>query len=284
MRLIHDDAVFSSKESPPLPPSLHVVLTRFNMALPAIRSQGDLVGDEAFGRYLRERIPLFRSICLPSLRAQVQRPDHWLIGFDGATRSEIEPLLESLKLEDWIVPVWQETKDGTPESASEAFGRAIVFLLRPDDQWVVTSRVDNDDALGRTYCRAARAYAGAVVAARPDLDDFWLSFPFGVQFNGVRPLLYTRNNNAFLTRCEARSRFDAGKGGGCLQSNHAHVFQKGAVFLPITEGPMWLQAVHSSNILNSEKDHLIPLRNTRAVLKKFGIEKAEIESAESRWN
>ncbi|WP_196804863.1 glycosyltransferase [Methylopila sp. M107] len=251
-------------------------MTRFSMALPGFREAGGTQQAQAFENYLRLRIPIFRSFCLASMRAQSEPPARWLIGFSPETRAQVEPLIEELKGEDWIVPVWQDTSGGVPERARRTFARAIRSLIGPEHRFVLSTRLDNDDAIAIRYGEAALSYAAAVLADRPDADDFWISFPIGAQFDGRRCSLFTLTNSPFLTRCESVERFLGGAGGTAYEGNHLRVFERGMVHLPITRGPMWLQVVHSSNVINGSK-RLTAFRRGEAVLRSFGVDRDSVQ-------
>lgn len=259
-------------------PALRVALTRFCMSLQGFREAGNLVEERAFQAWLQRRIQIFQSLCLRSVAAQSERFDAWLLGFDAARRDQFAPVLRAIAPHPWIIPVWQEWKNGEPENARYVFLRALQPLFQPTHEWLISTRLDNDDALGRSYGEATADYAAAAVAARPDLQDFWISFPLGAQFGDGLLRLMPQNNNAFLTRVERIGGRPSTSMGTALQGNHGHVFKHQAVFTPTTREPMWLQFVHGTNVSNRTNLKLMELADTDRELRRFVTSKQRLDA------
>jgi hypothetical protein len=267
-----DDAIYRAGRTRPELPCLQVVTTRFNMVMRAFERDGFLSGAGDKEGWLAARIPIFESVCLPSLVNQSRRPDLWLLGFDLNREREVAPILDMIAPHPWIVPVWQKTQEGRPDNFERCFRRSIVERLKPEHQWVLTTRLDNDDALSLTFCEAAREYTGAVISANPQDGDFWISFPLGVQFANGECRLMPQTGNAFLSRCVRVGAGSSVEWGTAQSGSHRHIFESGKVYLPVTRRPMWLQNVHGTNLLNREKTGLSVLRDTDAELARFGIQ------------
>jgi len=258
-------------------PAMRVVLTRFNLVLEGFREVGGIAEDAAFVAWLERRIQLFQTICLRSLSMQSLLPDAWLLGFDAERREAVAPVLDAIAPYPWIIPVWQEVRNGRHMNARGLFADAIASLVKPGCEWIISSRVDNDDGLSRIFVEAAADYAAAVVAARPTINDFWLSFPLGAQFSEGNLRLMPQNNNAFLTRVERVGALPGGKVGTVLQGNHGHVFAKPDVFTAMTRYPMWLQVVHGTNVSNRMNERLQVLADPEIELRRFGLKKRALD-------
>ncbi|MGG5811697.1 glycosyltransferase [Falsiroseomonas sp. CW058] len=280
MRLVLGDALYRHDPARPPLDALTVLLTRFNMVLPGFREAGRLLDEESFAAWLSARVGIFRHVCLRSVLSQRPRPDLWLIGFDAARRDAVRPVLDAIAAHDWIVPVWQETTDGVAEGLQLPFLREIELRRTPSHRWLVTTRLDNDDALNRLFFATLAEYAAAVQAARPALDDHWIVFPYGAQYGAGRFRLFPQTNNAFLSRVERLPADGPARVATVLQINHSRVLDAGQVFLPVTRQPMWLQFVHGGNVSNRLNPHLVHVAEPEAELARFGLLKPVLD----RWS
>src|ERR1700733_13962888 len=162
-----DDAVYRAGQTYRELPCLQVVTTRFNMVMSGFERAGLLGGAHDKEQWLAARIPIFETVCLPSVVNQSRRPDLWFVGFDLNRKQDVAPVLDMIAPHPWIVPVWQKTQEGRPDNFERCFRRAIRERLKPEHQWLLSTRLDNDDALSRGFCEAARDYANAVVETAP---------------------------------------------------------------------------------------------------------------------
>ncbi len=276
-KLIQADALFDPRGPAPPISAFSVVLTRYS-ARTAFAPATDLAA------YLRARFPLFLEICYPTMRKQRQRPDLWLIAFSEETRHLVKPVLRLIESRPWIVPIWEDAGGPSPSESQETsaglleqFGAAIRERFPADADWLITTRLDNDDGLSRDYNAALLQYAAAVVANDPALKDFWISFPLGLILAGENCYVTTRSDSQFLSRCVAADQFDKLPANAITaqHGNHTRVFERGRVFLPIPVRPMWLQTVHDLNVHNRVRDTSMALNDFEPLLqKKFGIVRA----------
>lgn len=257
--------------------ALHVLMTRFNMVLPGFRESGDLENEDTFNAWLQDRMRIFRDVCLRSILSQSKKPDFWMIGFDEARQHLVEPVLQLIQNHKWIIPVWQKTVNGQAESARIPFLREIENRRLPQHEWLITSRLDNDDALNRVFWHSLSEYAHSVSSHDPNLSNFWILFPIGAQYGAGDFRLFFQTNNAFLGRVE---RLSAEKRGGfatAMHMNHSRVLDAGTVFLPLTRYPMWLQFVHGNNVSNKINKYLICAQNPQQELLRFNLQKDTID-------
>lgn len=122
----------------------HYLVTRFN-----IRNEG--LGPEYFRPHSRsptweaERMPLFENFCAPSVSAQINQNFVWLIFCDPNTNADIiNRILSALKsitkYQLIYVNDFQEMLSQLHQITSQSIA-----------PYVITSRLDNDDAIGRSY-------------------------------------------------------------------------------------------------------------------------------------
>jgi len=281
MRLCHD-GIFKGSDGSDLS-AFQVVLTRYNMEF-GPRKTAKRWASPKRQRWLENRLDHFTTFCLPSLVNQTKHPDLWLLGFDGESPEAVQPVLDAVKDYPWIVPVWQQGVAGVYEDKVLAFTREILARLPLDRTHLITSRVDNDDAINRHFLEFIRAYSSAVVANKC-LEDFWLAFPFGAFYSGTRCISYVYPNNPFCSRVQAVSIL-ADDSRTVFEFQHARLFLNGCkVFLPLTEDPMWIRNYHGENLAVARiatRRRFSPT-SSRAVLRECGVELARERKPADHW-
>lgn len=249
-----------------------VVLTRYNLRSGPVR-RATRAQERKRRRWLDTRFKLFTTFCLPSMINQTRRPDIWLIAFDGESREAVQPVLDAIKDHPWIVPAWQRPVDGIFEDLGAVSSREILARLPPGKTQLITTRLDNDDAVNKHFLEHVRCYAASVLHYEPDLSDFWVVFPIGADYFKARCRFYVSSNNAFCTRVQPVATLSEN-----LETvhafQHARLFLSGCkVFLPMTTDPMWIRNFHGGNLsLVSMADRRnFTASATRTVLRQCGI-------------
>lgn len=245
------------------------VLTRFNVPLSGAREKGGFEEEERFKAWCRNRSEIFVKVCLPSVISQMTKPKAWIILFDETYLSETEKALKAIESHDWIVPVIVK-RGAVIGPFRSLFTPEIVKRIEPNTQYVLTIRLDNDDALGKAYVEAAVRYAQSILH-KDQVAPFWISFPYGIQWDGEEVCLLLQNNNAFLSLVEGVELFRSNKARTALSVNHGRVFEHGRVFMPTARMPMWLQFTHEENVSNKKNRSLLVFRDSTQVLRHFGI-------------
>ena len=250
--LLLDDSLFDEAAGLREDGLFTVLLTRYNVQTTFRHS--DMAG------WTASRLPLFRDTCLPSVLGQRVRPDRWFIGFDDRDPDSVADVLSLIAPYPWIVPVWDH---GT---ASASFASSIATAAPAGTTRVLSMRLDNDDAMNILFVAACRTYAATVLARRPELDDFWLSFPVGVQYSKGRCALKVDTHSHYLARCAAEPSNIVNR------INHNHLFLEGrVVFTPLTREPMWLENIHGDNVSNVMRSDALSIGPTDRVLRIFGL-------------
>ncbi len=276
MLLVHDNTLRLPDAAPALP-ALHVLLTRYNLPIRGFQAKVGNTGRAERQRWLDARLPLFRSFCLPSVLAQTRRPDLWLLGFDGESRDAVAPVIDAVEGHSWIVPVWQDESGDPIALWTSAVKREVSVRLQSGHSHVIATRLDNDDALQRTYSKHVHGYASLVAHSRPELQEFWITFPFGIDYLDKSCFLRVYPENAFQSLVMTRTRFVEK---ARLMGVHSSVLRKGyTVFPAVTTSPMWLRNIHGGNVMSARnrraKFALVP---TDKVLRQFGLNRDALEN------
>ena len=119
------------------PNTFHVVLTRFNVRRGAAPDPRVLSVE-----WLDKRLEIFKSVTVPSVAAQTRRPDIWLVFLDQHTplpiRAALQQMTEALPL---LRPIYCGVLDAA------VYTDVIRRMAPAGRNWLVTTRLDNDDAL-----------------------------------------------------------------------------------------------------------------------------------------
>lgn len=203
----------------------HFVLTRFN-----VRSFYHV--SDPTDEWLSERLRLFRQYCLPALADQTSRDFLWLVFLDHLSpewfRQEIEK--DSLgKFETVYV-----TGRFTAATVSEA------VMARTKSPYVVTTRVDNDDAVARDFIQA-------IQTCFQHQDFEFINLVNGAQYAEGKVYLRPYTKNPFLSLVEA---VGTSRPATVFVEHHYRVDEHGPVRNIRTAHPMWLQVIHGGNVLN----------------------------------
>jgi hypothetical protein len=218
----------------------HVILTRFNVRWdepPTGPSRG------TNPQWLERRFELFERYCLPSMLNQSRGDFHWLIFFDHETPEPFASRARALARSEGprITPVF------TGPLQNDGFGAIIAERLPATPDWLLTTRLDNDDGLHRDFVAAvqdAQRFARAEV----------LNCPTGVILSGSRAYRQRHLSNAFISLSEP---FEARR---TVLSITFHPYASD--FYPVRQvrgGPLWLQVIHDGNVSNRVRGRRVRL-------------------------
>ena len=114
-----------------------VLLTRFNVKTGVIASPKIHAIDWLLGR-----LNLFESVTLPAISAQTRPPDAWLVFFDEGMPDLIQDRIRALREKfSYLHPVY------CAELSSATYKAAIQQHVSDSAQWLISTRIDNDDAI-----------------------------------------------------------------------------------------------------------------------------------------
>ena len=132
-------------------PFSHFLITRYNVPLEGweIDKAGTSTRDES---WLKHRQHLFTTYCVPSVRHQTEKNFRWLIYCDPVTPSPfLHPMKEAIA---GIKGAEIIQVSGYEECMSHIDDR----LSQSGTDFVITSRLDNDDALGIIYMQTIQQH------------------------------------------------------------------------------------------------------------------------------
>lgn len=205
----------------------HLVMTRFNVRV------GQAPADEG---WLRHRLQYFENVCCTSLASQTNKDFRWIVLFDSEREPWFEAEVERLSRDGLFEPVWVE---GPFEPAAAA----RLFAERSSADWLITTRVDNDDALARDFIDMVQSQF-----ERQKVE--FVNFQSGLQLTDTGELFHRLDpSNAFISLIEKR---DGEAPRGVYVDWHDRVEKHGPM-RQVRSHPMWLQMVHGRNIGNQAR-------------------------------
>ena len=217
----------------------HYLITRFSVPFE------DYLNDKNGGKvrteeWLNHRFRLFEDFCFPSVKAQSNQNFTWLVFFDTGTPDAFKERIENYQVQyRGFTPVFV--------TSAEDFQKKLQEIIKDNIQYkttLITSRIDNDDAIHENYIDFIQQQA--------ELNkekDFLLNFKWGLQLDLKSGILYQSKDesNPFISRvCQANKQqtptvFDFGH-------------HEAGNFLPIkqiTSLHGWLVIIHDKNMLNT---------------------------------
>lgn len=209
----------------------HVLLTRFNVRL---SSPEKPPSDD----WIAHRLDLFQRYCVPSVASQTVQNFRWIVLIDSRTsmatrrtillNRKIQPL-ELCELEEFN---------------SDYIAKYISPI---ESKFLVSSRLDNDDALHETFIEQIQQ----TFCAQPCQ---WINFPRGYVVDEQKGIFLSRQtSNAFISLIET-----AAKPRTVFCVNHRLAGTVGPVS-QIDNGPMWIQLVHGTNLSNHVRPTDVPI-------------------------
>jgi hypothetical protein len=215
----------------------HFIITHFNVRRSDYKYDADGKPIDREGapvrtvEWLEHRFALFERYCLPSILGQTNQDFLWFVRYDprepgdcGArlARYAAYANLRPLPVKDW-------------------FSVAIEREISPDTECVITTRIDNDDALHR------EAVADIQRSCRPGTTEF-INLLNGYVYDHASGLAAAREfpNSPFVSFVENPR---VGPLRTVLRFSHQDV-SKIAPVRQLGGEPRWLQVVHDRNLSN----------------------------------
>lgn len=218
---------------------LHIILTRFNLP-----SRGRELKLRQDTHWLEDRFYLFETICLPSVKAQTSQNFQWFIFFDKKTpdayRLRAKRFAEEYKN---ITLFWLEH-----EGTSASIKRHIKKHADDGTQTLITTRLDNDDALNRHFIKSIQDIQPRLSQSERAI----INFDDGITFFKGKTYKHTDTSNAFTSLIEPLS--DNSDTIWKKQHTELHTL---AELKNIKQPAMWLQVIHGRNVSNRKRGYRV---------------------------
>lgn len=216
----------------------HFVITLFNLRLYTHDKSKALVDNI----WLKGRFELFESYCLRSMQGQTSKNYIWLCLFDADTPDEFKlrlkkyqetlPQLHPVFIKQENVQTWREqVKD------------VIKSYLLPEDEYVITTNLDNDDSFHKSTIETLQQ-----IINEKNSDGLY-TFYTGLQYFVDKDLILkmTYPHNHFLTLC------DKVNDGFKIIVEYPHPRARKMIknVFDIENKLYWIEIVHKRNVNNN---------------------------------
>lgn len=228
---------------------VHYILTRFNIRIFPSDKHNNPTHNEG---WLKTRFEVFERYCFPSIESQKFKDFTWVVLFDEETPKSFLERFRNLKKRIPGLRILL-VKKFVGYYFIQVFQNFILDDLRQkgkEDETVVTTYLDNDDALTNDYLKRVNKIAQNLQ------EQTFITFHYGVQYIEELnlPTLIPYPNNHFLSYVERirNGRIDTVY---CLGS-HCLLYKKAArrkyhiKSINTPEAPAWMEVVHRQNVAN----------------------------------
>ncbi len=236
----------------------HFIITAFNIDL-GLKPRTTILDID----YLIKRFSLFENICFPSVVGQTNQNFKWLVFFDRDMDSQFQEKVQKLSQYKNFIPIY------TPPNCCDykVFSNAVRGQLLVDTEYVITSNLDNDDALSKSFIQLVQKHY-----QRQDFE--FINFAFGLILCKHGILLREYLSSPFLSLIEKKEEVLT-----CRVINHydlSKLADKGLPVSQIATYPTWLQIVQGSNIRNN-LDINASIVGIKTLTQNFALELSKIE-------
>jgi hypothetical protein len=240
----------------------HFILTRFNLNIESAPPERKL--DPA---WLDHRFGLFDSFCYPSVRGQSTQTFTWLVFFDSDTPRTFKEKVAEYSNWTNFVPVFISAPT---EEYHKNMRAEIIKRMSDGAQSVVTTRLDNDDALGIRFVETLQKLVKDKLNNEPEC----INFTFGYKLDTSTSKLYLAKHqcNQFISLIEHAQNFST------VYCEQHRWLSKVAPVREVKIAPLWLEVVHGKNVTNKVYGVRKPVKG----LSTFTIH-AAIPSQNDNW-
>ena len=236
----------------------HFIYTRFNLQSENWKTAKDgspILTDE----WLEERFVLFEKYCFPAVINQSNKRFYWLIFFEVNTPDNYRERIEKITSKhDNITPLYIPGM----RSLKNAFSHFISEKLDEEDEFIITTRLDNDDAIHRDFVATIQSLA---VKKHDTVIDLRKGYQMDLSNGRYEYRNYENSFNPFISLVESVDTFNT------VASKLHNEWENSDSIIIHKSSPMWIEVIHKRNKLNQPKVNIPLIKQLR--LLDFGIEK-----------
>lgn len=213
----------------------HFIVTRFNVNIYPIDFPARLEDT-----WLALRFELFQKYCFPTVSAQTNQDFTWLVLFDEQTPSRYKRFID----------VYDRYENFTPLYCGDysTIVPTIAHTMRamaPDARWLVSTRLDNDDALSVEFVNTLHTLCNQLSEEDIQrLKTLYVNFTNGLQYHEGQFYDFSDVTNAFVSLIESSQSPET-----VFWVDHPAIHDACEV-MQVSGPPLWLQIVHDMNVYN----------------------------------
>ncbi len=245
----------------------HFLCTRFNLKNEDWVTDRDGV-NVLSEEWMNQRLELFLKYCVPSVLNQKNKNFIWVIFFDKTTSTAVRNKIKIY------------SNNGEFFSAEYINGMASLVVelkkfiyknILDKDKFVITSRLDNDDAIHQNFISTIQELA-------VEEDNMVIDLIKGYQMNISNNKYEFRNHfkyfNPFISVIESSENLKT------VFSRHHFEWHESNSVKSYNFNPLWIEIIHSKNKSNAIRQNFLLIKNIN--LEEFGI-KRELNILSSKF-
>lgn len=221
----------------------HFLITRFNLKLEEWKTAKD--GSIVLSKeWLDQRFILFENYCLPSVLNQSNANFIWLLFFDNDTSYEYrERIHELIEKYDNIRVVYTDGFSGFLPSLRQN----IDDQLSEEDRFIITTRLDNDDALHKDFIKAVQDLS---IEEHETVIDLSKGYQVNIAKDNYDVRIYNFSFNQFVSLVENRETYNT------VLSRMHRTWATSQFIITEKTNPYWIELIHERNKVNDAKRYL----------------------------
>ena len=213
----------------------HFLVTRFNVRSHWFKDRSRNFQHRDIPRidkqWLPDRFQLFDKFCYPSVKSQINQNFTWLVFFDHETPREFRELVDRYSNWSCFQAVYTDLWDDA------TCWKHIESRLDSSTDFVITSRLDNDDAIAKNYIELVQRQFN-----KQSLE--FITFTRGYQLShGSLHLIKWRRNHFESLIVERAKKLTL------FRFDHNKIYENGPV-REIDDGRVWCEVIHGRNLSN----------------------------------
>lgn len=213
----------------------HFIITRFNVNIYPIDFPPRLEDT-----WLAPRFEFFKKYCFPSIQSQINQDFEWLMLFDEQTPGYYLKMIKLFAQYENLTPLYcGEYETIMPQVINYMQSKS------PDTDWLLTTRLDNDDALSTGFVECLHMLVNSMSEEKlAPSDTLYINFTNGLQYSDGKVYNFSDLTNAFVSLLERRENPHS-----VFWVDHPAIHDVAPVIQAET-APLWLQHVHETNVYN----------------------------------
>lgn len=223
----------------------HYILTRFNLRLWTKDKNRNHTRTE---EWLKNRFELFEDFCLPSIMNQTNQSFRWIVLFDINTPDKYKERIKSYeKVCRQFCPCYVEADKS--RYFVKVFKDEIHKRIKKDTKFLITTYLDNDDALHQKYVEEVQN----MEVKFPTFVSYVYGIQYYTELNIATRIPYT--NNHFISLIEPLDETQSfrtvyGYGSHIAINKYANTK---TLYIDSSNQDRWIEVIHETNMDNDVK-------------------------------
>lgn len=235
----------------------HFLVTRFNLRVANWKAtkNGEIVLTE---KWLNRRFDLFDKYCFPSVTNQSNQNFIWCVFFDTNTPKKYRDMIDNYSsLYSNFRPIYI---NGI-KALQTSFKDYIELNLQESDEYIITTRLDNDDLIHRDFTSTIqRSFKQTNELVIDLVSGYQVTMNSGKEQIG----LYQSVCNPFVSLVEQKENF------GTVLSRMHSKWRFSDSILSLKKQRLWIQLIHDDNKSNDTLSRLLRISKLE-VKHQFGF-------------